>query len=234
MPVLVPSLWADKVNDNDSVSINEVMPVARSRPQKVQDGHRLVPIRGPWTMTQSLVRTSRATTPPGKHVPYPEEVLAVKEAADNHVTGPWTRTQSLVRTAKATTTPGKHVVNPGEASAVKEAAEDHNDLRHGMALLQEQMAVPGTMAFCFTGTMDGVNPKDNWADAYGTFVATLCNKSTALATALAPKAAAQAYLVLDLKSKTFLMVHGLRWWVSTPPSGSSNKGHLVAFEGETL
>ncbi len=160
--------------------------------------------------------------------------MAIREVADDHVTGPWTRTRSPVWIAKATTTPGKHVANPGEALAIKEAANDHNDLRHGMAPLQEQMAVPGIMAFCFAGTMDDANPEDNWADAYGTFVATLCNKSTALATALAPEAAAEAYLVLDLKSKTFLMVHGLRWWVSTPLSRSSNEGHLVAFGGETL
>jgi hypothetical protein len=53
-------------------------------------------------------------------------------------------------------------------------------------------------------------------------------------TALAPEAAAQAYLTLDLEVKTFLVVHGLRRWASTPPSRSSNEGHLVDFEGETL
>ncbi len=53
-------------------------------------------------------------------------------------------------------------------------------------------------------------------------------------TALAPEAAAQAYLTLDLKAKLFLVIHGLRWWVSTPLSHSFNEGHLVAFEEETL
>jgi hypothetical protein len=86
-------------------------------------------------MTQSLVRTARATTPPGKHVVCPGEALAVKEAADGHVTGPQTRTKSPVRTAKATTSPGKHVTNPGAALALKEAANDHDNLRHGMAPL---------------------------------------------------------------------------------------------------
>jgi hypothetical protein len=96
------------------------------------------------------------------------------------------------------------------------------------------MAVPETMAFCFAATMEDVDPEDNWANTYGTFVGTLLNKSMALATALAPEAAAQAYLTLDFEAKTFLVVHGLCWWVSTPPSHSSNEGHLVAFEGETL
>jgi hypothetical protein len=132
------------------------------------------------------------------------------------------------------TSPVRHVANPGEVSAIKEAADDYDDLRHGMAPLREQMAVPGTTAFRFTAKMEDVNPEDNWADTYGTFVATLHDKSTALTTALAPEAAAQAYLTLDLESKLFLVVHGLRRWVSTPLSRSSNKGHLVAFEGETL
>jgi hypothetical protein len=33
-------------------------------------------------MTQSPVRTSKATTPPGKHVTCPGEASAIKEAAD--------------------------------------------------------------------------------------------------------------------------------------------------------
>ncbi len=90
------------------------------------------------------------------------------------------------------------------------------------------------MAFRFAPTMEDVNPEENWANAYGTFVATLCNKSTALATALVPEAAAQVHLTLDLEAKTFLVVHSLHWWVSTPPSRSSNEGHLMAFEGESL
>jgi hypothetical protein len=160
--------------------------------------------------------------------------LAIKEAANGHITGPWARTRSPVWTAKATTSQGKHVANPGEASAVKEAANDHDNLHNGMAPLQEQMAGPGTMAFHFAATMEDVDPKDNWSDAYGIFIATLLDKSTALATALVPEAAAQAYLTLDLKAKTFLVVHGLCQWVSSPLSRSSNEGHLVAFEGETL
>jgi hypothetical protein len=234
MPIPVPSHQADKANDEDSVGIDDVMPVAGSRPRKAHNGPGRTPFRGPQTMTQSLVRTSRATTPPGKHVACPGEAFAVKEAADGHVTGPQARTRSPVRTAKATTSPGKHVANPGEALAVKEAANDHDDLCHGMAPLREQMAVPGITAFRFAATIEDINPEDNWADTYGTFVATLRDKSTALATALAPEAAAQAYLTLDLEAKLFLVVHGLHWWVSIPPSRSSNKGHLVTFEGETL
>jgi hypothetical protein len=96
------------------------------------------------------------------------------------------------------------------------------------------MAVQGTTAFCLAAIMEDVNPKDNWANAYSTFVATLLDKFTALATALVPEAAAQAYPTLDLEAKTFLVVHGLCRWVSIPLSRSSNEGHLVAFEGETL
>ncbi len=166
--------------------------------------------------------------PLNKHFACPGEVSAVKEAADGHITGPWTMTQSLVWTSKATTSPGNW-----EALAIKEAADNHDNLRHGMAPLQEWMAVSGTMAFRFATTIDDIDPKDNWANAYGT-LATLRNKLTALTTALAPEAAAQAYLTLDLKAKTFLVVHGLRRWASTPPSRCSNEGHLVAFKGETL
>jgi hypothetical protein len=86
-------------------------------------------------MTQSLVRTSKATTPPGKHVARPGEASVVKEAANGQVMGPWTMTQSPVRTSKATTSPRKHVAHPGEASAVKEAADNHDNLYHGMAPL---------------------------------------------------------------------------------------------------
>jgi hypothetical protein len=131
-------------------------------------------------------------------------------------------------------TPGKHVANPGEAAAIKEVAIEHDNLCHGMAPLCEGMAVSGTTAFHFAAKMEDVNPKDTWADAYSTFVPMLHDESTALATALAPEAAAQVYLTLDLEDKLFLVVKGLRQWVSTPPSRSSKKGHLVAFEGETL
>jgi hypothetical protein len=137
MSVPVPSLWADKANDDDSIGVDDVMPVVGSRPQKAHNCHGYAPIRGPWTMTQSPVWTSRATTPPGKHVACPGEALAIKEAADGHVMEPWARTRSPVRTAKATTSPGKHVPNPREALAVKEVAKDHGDLCHGVAPLQE-------------------------------------------------------------------------------------------------
>ncbi len=82
-----------------------------------------------------MVRTSKATTPPGKHVACPGEALAAKEAADGHVTGPRMMTQSPGWTSKATTSPGKLVACPGEALAIKEAAKAHDNLCHGMALL---------------------------------------------------------------------------------------------------
>jgi hypothetical protein len=137
MPILLPSLWADNASDDNSIGVDDMMPVVGLRPQKVHNGHSRAPIRGPRTMTQSPVWTSRATTPPGKHVTRPGKALAIKEASDGHITGPWTRTRSPVRTAKATMSLGKHVTNPGKASAIKEAADNEDDLRHGMALLQE-------------------------------------------------------------------------------------------------
>ncbi len=87
-------------------------------------------------LTQSLVQTSKATTPPGQHITHPGEASAVKEAANSQVTGPWTMTWSPVRTSKATTSPRKHVTRPGEASVIKEAADDHDNLCHGMAPLR--------------------------------------------------------------------------------------------------
>jgi hypothetical protein len=137
MPTPVSSPRADKANNDDSIGINDVMPVAASKPQKGHNGHCRAPIRGPWTLTQSLVQTSRATTPPSKHDADPGEALAVKEAANGHVTGPWTRTRGPVQASKATTSPGKHVAGSGEVLAIKEAADDQDDLRHGMALLRE-------------------------------------------------------------------------------------------------
>jgi hypothetical protein len=86
-------------------------------------------------MTQSPVRTSKATMPPSEHVALQGEASAVKEAADGQVTGPRTMNWSPVQTSKATTSPGKHVACPGEALVVKEAADDHDNLCHGMALL---------------------------------------------------------------------------------------------------
>jgi hypothetical protein len=88
MPVPVPSRRANKVNVNNSVGVIDMTPVAGSRPQKVHDGPGGAPIRGLRTMTQSPVQTSRATTTPGKHVTRPGEALAIKEAANSHVTGP--------------------------------------------------------------------------------------------------------------------------------------------------
>ncbi len=75
---------------------------------------------------------------------------------------------------------------------------------------------------------------NDWADKYGTFIASLHDKATALAMALTSAAKLQAYLALLLKADTFVVVHGLHWWVTVPPSRSVNDGRLVAFEGETL
>jgi hypothetical protein len=61
--------------------------------------------------------------------------------------------------------------------------------------------------------MDNFGTKDDCANVYSTIVATLHNKSTALTPALATEAASQAYLTLDLKTKTFLVVQGLHQWV---------------------
>jgi hypothetical protein len=65
MPAPVPSAWADKANNNNSIGIDDVTPVAASKPRKARNGHCRAPVRGPRTMTHSLVRTSKATTPPG-------------------------------------------------------------------------------------------------------------------------------------------------------------------------
>jgi hypothetical protein len=135
MPAPVPSAWADEANNGSSIGIDDVMPVAASKSQKARDGDRRAPVKGPRAIPQSPVRTSKATTPPGEHVARPGEALAVKEAADGHVTGPQTMTQSPARTSKAMTSLGKLVACPGEALAVKEAADAHDDLRHGMAPL---------------------------------------------------------------------------------------------------
>jgi hypothetical protein len=135
MPAPVPSAWADNTNNNGSVSINDVTPVAASKPQMGRNGHCREPVKGPWAIPQSQVWTSKATTPPGEHVVHPGEALAIKEAADGHVTGPWTMTRSPGRTSKATMSPGKLVARPGEALAIKKAANAHDDLCHGMAPL---------------------------------------------------------------------------------------------------
>jgi hypothetical protein len=135
MSAPVPSAWADKANNNGSVGINDMMPVEVLKPQKACDGHRRAPAKGPWAIPQSAVRTSKATTLPGKHVARPGEALAVKEVADGHVTGPQTMIRSLGWTSKATMSPGKLVARPGEALAVKEVANAHDNLRHGMAPL---------------------------------------------------------------------------------------------------
>jgi hypothetical protein len=93
------------------------------------------PSRGLGRYPMRAVRTSKATTTPGKHVARPGEASAVKEAADGHVMGPRTMTWSPGRTSKATTSSGKLVAHPGEALAIKEAADAHDNLRHGMAPL---------------------------------------------------------------------------------------------------
>jgi hypothetical protein len=136
MPAPVPSAWADKVNNDSSVSIDDVTPVVASKPQKTHYGHCRTLFRGPRTMTQSPARTSKATTPLGEHVACPGEASAIKEVADTHVMRPWMMTRSPVQTSKATMSPGKHVARTGEALAVKEASNIHDNLRHGMVLLQ--------------------------------------------------------------------------------------------------
>ncbi len=135
MPTPVLSVQADKANNNGSIGINDLMPVAASKPQKVHDGHCRAPIKGPWAIPQSPVRTSKATMPPGEHVACPGEASAVKEAANGHVMGPRKMTRSPGQTSMATMSPGKLVACPGEALAIREAADAHNNLRHGMALL---------------------------------------------------------------------------------------------------
>jgi hypothetical protein len=135
MPAMVPSAWADKANNDGSIDINDVTPVAASKPQKARNDHCHTPIKRPWAIPQSPVRTSKATTPPGKHVARPGEGSVVKETANGHITGPWMVTQSPGRTSIATTSPGKLVAHPGEALAVKEVADAHDNLRHGMAPL---------------------------------------------------------------------------------------------------
>ncbi len=111
------------------------MLVTALKPQKACDGNCHAPIKRPWAIPQSPVRTSKATMPPGEHVACPEEASAIKEAANNHITGPHTMTRSPGRTSKATTSPGKLVAHPGEALAGKDAANAHHNLRHGMAPL---------------------------------------------------------------------------------------------------
>ncbi len=135
MPATVPSAWANKVNNNGSIGIDDVMPVAALKPQKARNGHRRAPIKGPRAIPQSQVQISKATTPLGEHVARPGEASAVKEVADGHITGPRTVTRSPGRTSTATTFPGKLVVHPGEALAIKEVADAHNNLRHGIAPL---------------------------------------------------------------------------------------------------
>jgi hypothetical protein len=133
MPAPVPSAWVDKANNSSSVGIDDVTPVMVSEPQKACNGYCCVPVKGTRAIPQSVVQTSKATTPPGKHGAHPGEALAIKEVADGHVTGPWTMTRSLGRTSKATTSPGKLVARSGEALGVKEVANAHGNLRHGMA-----------------------------------------------------------------------------------------------------
>ncbi len=118
-----------------SPQCTNVTPVMATKPQKAHDGHPHAPVKGPWAIPQRPVWTSKATTPPGKHVVRPGEASAVKEAADGHVTEPRTMTRSPGQTSKAMTSPGKLVAHPGEAVAGKEADGAHDNLRHGMAPL---------------------------------------------------------------------------------------------------
>jgi hypothetical protein len=60
----VPSAQADKANNAGSIGINDVTPVAASKPQKTSNDHRRAPIKGPWVIPQSPCRTSKATMPP--------------------------------------------------------------------------------------------------------------------------------------------------------------------------
>ncbi len=96
------------------------------------------------------------------------------------------------------------------------------------------MAVEGTTAFQFADAIDAFDVDDDWADEYGTFVASLHNNAMALSMALSPAAKLQAYLALLPKADTFVVVHGSHRWVTVPPSRSVNEGRLVAFEGGTL
>jgi hypothetical protein len=103
-----------------------------------------------------------------------------------------------------------------------------------MADLWVAMAMEGTTACRFAEAIDASDVDDDWANEYRTFNASLHNKATALAMALFLAAKLQAYLALLPKANTFVVVHGLQWWVTAPPSRSVNEGRLVAFEGEIL
>jgi hypothetical protein len=135
--------------------------------------------------------------------------------------------------------PGDELAPLGVSTATGGNEEDKYDnipdqLPHGMANLRAAMAMEGTTAFRFADAIDAFDVDNDWADEYGTFVASLHDKATALATALSPAAKLQAYLALLQKADTFVVVHGLHQWVTIPPSRSVNEGRLVAFEGETL
>jgi hypothetical protein len=103
-----------------------------------------------------------------------------------------------------------------------------------MANLWAAMAMEGTTACQFAEAINASDVDDDWADEYGTFIASLHDKATALARALSLAAKSQAYLTLLPEADTFVVVHGLHRWVTAPPSRSVNEGRLVAFEGETL
>ncbi len=92
-------------------------------------------------------------------------------------------------------------------------------LPYGMADLRAPMAMEGTTAFQFADAIDAFDVDNDWADEYGTFIASLHDKVTALAMGLSLAAKLQAYLALLPKADTFVVVHGLHRWVTVlPPS----------------
>ncbi len=64
-------------------------------------------------------------------------------------------------------------------------------LPHSMANLWAAMAMEGTTACQFAEVIDASDIDDNWADEYGTFIASLHDEATALAMALSPAAKLQ-------------------------------------------
>jgi hypothetical protein len=131
--------------------------------------------------------------------------------------------------------PGDDLVPLGVSTATGGNEEDKYDdiseqLPRGMANLRAAMAVEGTTVFRFADAINAFSVDKDWADEYGTFVASLHNEAMALATALSPAAKSQVYLALLPKANTFVVVHGLHRWVTVPPSWSVNEGRLVAFK----
>ncbi len=151
---------------------------------------------------------------------------------------PNNRTHQLLAKAAGCLAPPVDDLAPlGVSTATGGNEEDEYDVKqlpHGMANLRAAMAMEGMTAFRFADVIDAFNVDNDWADEYGTFVASLHDKTVTLAIALSPAAKLQAYLALLPKADTFVVVQGLHRWVTVPPSRSVNEGRLVAFEGETL